>query len=186
MESLILFQSPLPKIRLGKDNDGGYVICNMPDGYDMFVACGIAGDISFEKDFLNMYNVECYAFDGTVNGLPEDIKEINFIQKNIGNTNTDKLTNLHSYIENYENVFLKMDIEGHEYDVFDTFDSGLLKKFKQIVMEFHTPAEIRLYPEYFKDLSHINEVLTDTPIPFFPALPDLVVIMMTPLPAAEP
>ena len=43
------------KIRLGKDNDGGYVIY---DGlnYDLIIGCGISNDLSFEEDFVKKYN----------------------------------------------------------------------------------------------------------------------------------
>ncbi len=34
------------KIRLGKNNDGGYVICNIPNiEYDSLLSCGISNDI---------------------------------------------------------------------------------------------------------------------------------------------
>jgi hypothetical protein len=37
MESLILYQSPYNKVRIGKDNDGGYIVCELPDNYDLFI-----------------------------------------------------------------------------------------------------------------------------------------------------
>jgi len=39
---------------------------------------------------------------------------------------------------------LKIDIEGKEYDVFDSIDSELLSKIDQIVLEFHMNTEGKL------------------------------------------
>lgn len=47
--------------------------------------------------------------------MPNPHKNINFFKKNIGPTNSDFTTNLHQEIEEYNNIFLKMDIEGHEF-----------------------------------------------------------------------
>ena len=52
MDFLILYKSPYNKVRIGKDNDGGYVICNLPDYYELFISGCINNDISFEIDFL--------------------------------------------------------------------------------------------------------------------------------------
>jgi hypothetical protein len=39
------------KLRLGRNTDGGYVICDLGDDYDVFISGGINKDISFETDF---------------------------------------------------------------------------------------------------------------------------------------
>jgi len=53
MENLILYNTPFSKQRIGKHNDGGYVIINLPGEYDLFISGGIANDISFEKALLS-------------------------------------------------------------------------------------------------------------------------------------
>jgi len=118
LETLTVYKAPYEKIRVGKQNDGGYVICMLPGDYDYLVSGGIAGDISFEQHFLDLKLAsKCVAFDGTIEKLPltEDDNRIQFIKKNIAPINNESLTNLHEYIEPYENVFLKLDIEGHEF-----------------------------------------------------------------------
>ena len=158
MENLILYRSPFIKKRVGKDNDGGYLISMLPNNYDAFISGGISNDISFETKFLDLYpDIRCYAFDGTISGLPADDNRITFIKKNLGDSNNDTLTNLHEYIEPYDNIFMKMDIEGHEFKIMPTIiKNNLMKKIKQLVIEIHTPADIHMFPNYFKGLSDIN------------------------------
>jgi len=158
MEHLIIYKSPFTKKRIGKNNDGGYVIVDLPGDYDVFLSGGVSNDISFEIDFLKSYpNLWCFAFDGTVNLLPEINNKIVFIKKNLGNHNNSSLTNLQEYMKDYNNIFMKIDIEGHEFRLLPTFfENDCMKKIKQLVIEIHSPADIKLFPEYFKGLSDIT------------------------------
>ena len=127
------------KIRIGSEYDGGYVIA---DGlsYDELISCGISDDVTFENDFINKYNVNCIAFDGTIDKLPENSnKRIDFIKKNISKSSTSSTTNLSEYIENKNNLFLKMDIETNEYQWLESVTLENMNKFIQIVIEIHFP-----------------------------------------------
>lgn len=141
MKQLTVYTSPYNKIRLGKDNDGGYIICDIPNiEYSIFLSAGIGNDISFEEDFCKKYNnLKCYAYDGTINNIKINDKNIQFIKKNISPNETDKTTNMYNYINNNENIFLKMDIEGAEVDWLNSLSDEQLNKFSQIVIEFHNP-----------------------------------------------
>lgn len=158
MEQLILYTCPFEKERIGKNNDGGYSVAKLPGEYDIFLSGGISNDITFEIDFLSKNkDLMCYAFDGTVNSLPCSHDRIRFIKKNLGNVNTNDLTNLYDYMKDYRNIFMKMDIEGHEFVILPTmFENNYIYKVKQLVLEIHSPADIQLYPDYFKGLSHIK------------------------------
>lgn len=158
MENLILYNSPYSKVRIGKVNDGGYVIINLPNGYDLFLSGGIKDDISFEEQLLQLYpNLICYAFDGTIDNIPNTDKNIKFIKKNLGNIDNNKLTNLHEYMKNSNNIFMKIDIEGHEFRIMPTLiENNYINKIKQLVIEIHSPGDIQLYPNYFKGLSDIT------------------------------
>jgi len=146
---LTVYKSPFKKIRLGKDNDGGYVFCDIPASvtktpFKHLIACGIAGDISFEEDFLRKYrNCSCEAFDGTIDELPPvsvlSSDRIVFVKKNIGAKNTKVTTNLHNFIDRNDKLFLKMDIEGGEIPWLASLNDKHLNKFEQLVIEFHSP-----------------------------------------------
>jgi hypothetical protein len=160
MQNLILYESPFLKKRIGKNNDGGYVIATLPDTYDLLISGGVSNDISFEEQLLELYlNLICYAFDGTVSELPNNNNNnrIHFYKKNLGDSNNDNLTNLHEYIEPCNNIFMKIDIEGHEFRIMPTIiEKNLMNKIKQLVIEIHSPADIHMFPDYFNGLSDID------------------------------
>jgi hypothetical protein len=130
------------KLRLGAEYDGGYVIAEL-DNYDCYISAGVEYEESFSRDFINKYAMDknnSYAFDGTINNYPHqyvNTDKIIFIKKNIGPVNNDNSTNLSDLINKYDNIFLKIDIEGGEYAWLYCLDENDLAKFKQIVIEFH-------------------------------------------------
>jgi hypothetical protein len=159
MENLMVYQCPHPKFRVGKSNDGGYVIASLPGTYDLCLSGGVLDDISFEEQLVTIYPMECYAFDGTVGGI--QTKNVRFVQKNLAAETTPTTTNLQEYMEGKTNVFLKLDIEGHEFRVLPSIlQRGDIHKVKQMVLEIHTPADIKLAPNYYQGLSDItNETM---------------------------
>jgi hypothetical protein len=161
MENLILYTVPLEKERIGKPFDGGYVIYDLPGSYDIVISGGISNDISFEQAIVEKFPcTPCMAFDGTIPNLPEDDYRIYFVKKNLGKENTESLSNLHKEIEPFSNIFMKMDIEGHEFRLFPTFSDEQMNKIKQLVIEIHSPGDIQLHPTYFTGLSDItNETM---------------------------
>ena len=155
MDNLIVYKSPYSKIRIGKDGDGGYVISNIPTQYDILISGGVSNDISFEQDFLNKFPAtRCFAFDGTVTSLPVNDSRITFINKNLGMFETDTTTNLESYFQQYDNIFLKLDIEGHEFKLFPVIFK-YFHKIKQIVIEIHSPNDIQKHLDYYNGLHDI-------------------------------
>jgi hypothetical protein len=120
------------KIRYGNKGDGGYVIAGGLE-YDLFISGGISDDSSFENKFLEVHDVPAYAYDGTIENPPVDLPtHVNLVRKNIDDEN-----NLYSLIDSYENVFVKMDIEGHEWHWFYNMPEKTLSKIKQMSVEFH-------------------------------------------------
>jgi len=129
------------KIRFGSNIDGGYVFCDINTKYDCYISGGIADNDDFTYSFINKYNISkknCYGFDGTVNKLPDNIfNDMTFIKKNIGNMNNNKVTNLDDLFEKYNDIFLKMDIEGGEWEWLSYINEQKLNKISQFVIELH-------------------------------------------------
>jgi hypothetical protein len=138
---LTVYKSPFPKIRLGKDFDGGYIIADIPNvNYSILIAGGIDNDVSFEEEFVNKYtNTKCFAFDGTIDNLPSENENIIFIKKNIGFENSDNITNLNDIINANTEIIVKIDIEGAEIPWIKSLSDEQINKFEQLVMEFHFP-----------------------------------------------
>jgi len=129
------------KCRLGANHDGGYVMGELENGYDCYISAGVSNEESFSRDFIHkcdMNEYNSFAFDGTIDSYPYNYtNKISFIRKNIGASETDTLTSLSHLMNTYNNIFLKMDIEGGEYPWLLSLNESQLTKFKQIVMEFH-------------------------------------------------
>jgi hypothetical protein len=131
------------KIRCGVNKDGGYVIgdINHDTGYDCYISAGVNNEESFSRDFIEKYGMtrdNSFAFDGTIEKYPSRYtKKIQFVKKNISNVATKNTVNLSGLMDFYNNIFLKMDIDGHEYKWLLSLNEIQLKKFKQIAIEFH-------------------------------------------------
>jgi len=129
------------KLRLGAMYDGGYVLAELDGRYDCYISAGIANEESFSRDFISKYQMNetnSYGFDGTINSYPHQFTtNISFVRKNIGYFNDGNNTNLSQFTEKYNNIFLKIDIEGGEYPWITSLDESKLNRFKQIVIEFH-------------------------------------------------
>jgi len=128
------------KIRMGKDNDGGYVIYDGLD-YDIIIGCGISNDISFEDMFVEKYKCDSIVFDGTIKKLPKSKFNHKWINKNVYQGTLDIL--LSSF---YNKIFLKMDIEGSEWEFFKNVN---LENVSQMVIEFHSGFK---YPNIDMDI----------------------------------
>jgi hypothetical protein len=129
------------KIRCGLDIDGGYVIADVETSYDCLLSAGIAANDDFSVDFIKKYNLQkhhCFGFDGSIDNLPTNLQDkMTFVRKHIGSDNNDATTNLESYVRDFHNVFLKMDIEGGEWAWLRGVDEATLNKLTQVVLELH-------------------------------------------------
>lgn len=156
MNNLIIYDVPYTKTRLGRPNDGGYVVSDLPGEYDAIISGGVGGDVSFEQALLDRYPVFCAAFDGTVDKLPVQDNRISFVRKNLGAVECAATTNLRMFMEPFSNLFLKVDVEGHEFRVIPALSEPYMLKVKQLVLEIHTPADIQLYPTYYAGLADVS------------------------------
>lgn len=120
------------KVRLGPSTpgehnhgDGGYVTPeNILLEASALVTYGVAGDIRYEQDFQKKYNKPAYLFDHTVDHPREPSTGLFFTKEGLGTS----IPNCKEFLQHYKelglkgNVMLKIDIEGGEYDYFNTTD----------------------------------------------------------------
>jgi hypothetical protein len=154
---------PIKLIRLGKANDGGYVVPVVAlQKATALLGYGISNDISFEEQFSNRYQKESYGFDCTITSINIKNKLCHFIPECIA-THTHSKLNFSSFSQHLKTlrlnntpVFVKMDIEGAEYDAF----IDILKHTKNItgiVLELHFANSLNEYNQAIKLLSKLNQ-----------------------------
>lgn len=152
------------KIRLGGNTDGGYVIANI-DGYDSYISAGIGTYDPFSIEFIEKYKLDytnSFGFDGTITKLPEVFPtNMSYIKKNISKYVDAYNDNLSAILLKYNNIFLKMDIEGAEFEYILSLTTEQLKKFKQIVVEVHGINDDS-YNSKYEDKSPFLKKLNDT------------------------
>jgi hypothetical protein len=139
-----------PKIRLGRDEDGGYITTekSINDSVALF-SYGLADEISFEEDYIKISGKNSHSFDHTIDKFQYVINEINkiypdnflFNKEGLSGTETEETNN---FIEHYKQrningrVLLKMDVERAEYEYFYNTNIELLSKITTgIIVEFH-------------------------------------------------
>ena len=156
--------SPAELIRVGRDNDGGYL---MLDSFDktggVAYSFGISNDVSWDKDMAGK-GYDVFMYDHTINSLPEENDRFHWKKIGLasGNTNSSELRTLEDLINenghiSNENMILKMDVEGAEWGCFDNADPGAIKRFDQIVLEIHGILTFDQKDLIIRVLKKINE-----------------------------
>ena len=122
---------PIEFGRHGSLHDGGYVIpLKALKEADVLMGYGIDNDNSFEDLFSLNYKKPSYGFDCGITTIKGKSDLFHFVDECIANDNflynhqnsNKKITTFNTQIENQKlqnkKVFIKMDIEGAEYDAF--------------------------------------------------------------------
>ncbi len=131
------------KVRLGRDNDGGYVMLEAFEDVSKAYSLGISDDVSWDTAVANR-GIEVFQYDHTISALPDDHERFHWSKVGIEaekSTATD-LDTLAGLIERNthqgeENLILKCDIKGSEWGMLAEADLSTLGQFKQIVVEVH-------------------------------------------------
>lgn len=131
-------------VRVGRKNDGGYVMVDDFKNRKIAYSIGIADDVSWDRDMAKR-GFEVYMYDHTIDGLPENNDKFHYFKTGLGSSanlldpsmkTLDRMLQDNGH-ENERGMVLKVDIEGAEYDVFSEIDESVLNRFSQIVIEFH-------------------------------------------------
>ncbi|MCM1174206.1 MAG: FkbM family methyltransferase [Blautia sp.] len=150
-------------IRIGKQNDGGYVLINDFSDTKFAYGFGIGADASFEKGLADR-GIEVYCYDPVIEYFPES--HAGLYWNRIGISGEDKadsnMLSMRSILRNNqhaneENMILKMDVEGAEWETINSMESGILNQFSQMIFEFHGLTNINRKNEIFSVLKKINE-----------------------------
>ena len=128
-------------IRIGDKNDGGYLI---PDIINEIKYC-FSGGVGHTNEFefqLEKLEIKSFLADYSVKE-PKDLNNFDFIKKFLASYNDTERINVNSWLKSFinecdlEKSILKLDIEKSEYEVINSIEENLLKKFKMLIIEFH-------------------------------------------------
>lgn len=132
------------KVRVGPDKDGAYVLIPELLHGQPVLSYGIDGEYRFDLELASRGH-QIFMFDHTIEGInnPGDDPKLFWIKEGVdGREKPEELLNT---IENHvkalapdaPDLLLKMDVEGCEYDAFDTLPVHILMRFSQILFEVH-------------------------------------------------
>tara|TARA_B110000977_G_C11055385_1_gene483872 strand:+ start:496 stop:1311 length:816 start_codon:yes stop_codon:yes gene_type:complete len=129
-------------VRIGGDDDGGYLIPNNLDSVNYCFSPGVDYTASFESELSKKYNIKSFMADASVSSSPVADDNLVFIKKFLGSKTGDDFITLsdwmkNSIVDDNQGKLLQMDIEGGEYDVLSYESSETLAKFSTMVIEFH-------------------------------------------------
>ena len=111
-------------------NDGGYVMFPPIGNKSKVISLGIADNLDFELDLIDSKRVQAiYCYDGSITKLPESREGIFFTSKFVKNIPAFNAVQLKDIIDGIEaeELILKIDIEGDEWEVLRDIDKNFLK-----------------------------------------------------------
>jgi len=152
-------------IRIGKKNDGGYVMLNNEAFKQSKIAYsfGISNDTSWDETIAN-YGKDIYMYDHTIDKLPTQNPKFNFFKIGLtGKLSSPYLKTIEELIlinnhQNENNLLMKMDIEDCEWDVFNAVSSETLNRFSQIALEFHNLSPFMDNSKYNLVIDVLNKI----------------------------
>ncbi len=153
------------KIRLGNPSDGGYVIPKdiLPLIQSVYTY-GVENDVSFEEDLIKMASVPVRLYDHTIDALPVNNKNFFFKKQGIARNKHGAFDTFRNHvIENGDTdkrILLKIDIEGHEWDVISDIIDTEYKNIVAIILEMHGFDRYAYTRKYIRVLKKINSRFT--------------------------
>lgn len=115
---------------------------------------------------------EIFMYDMTIDALPQQHPNFHFFKEGIsGNKDESKsLDTLENFIkrnghENEDNLILKMDVEGAEWNFLNTVSSDTLNQFDQMTFEFHDMIQPKNSTQIEKTIAAFEKLnKTHTPV----------------------
>jgi hypothetical protein len=127
-------------IRVGGNNDGGYLVPNDLEGITACFSPGVDVTASFEKDLLGR-GIKSHLADASVDAPPDGLEVASFTKKYLDGVNTEGYMTLSDWMfrNSYsgDDLILQMDIESAEYVTILSTPSEVLCNFRIMAIEIH-------------------------------------------------
>lgn len=137
----------IPKVRIGRRGDGGYVVNDDFEGIRSAISLGIAGEISFDLELASR-GIKVYQYDPNVDALPVPHDNFAFRKLAWGDKDDSQTRTLltmlkENNIAEESDLLLKFDVEGAEWAALKATSPSVLRKFRIITAEFHNFEALR-------------------------------------------
>ena len=149
IKNLLPYKTEFELIRLGDDNDGGYLIpddlLNITKNY----SAGVGNLTKFEQDLEEKYSISSKMVD--LNDVDHKLlpETSEFQKKKIGISSYSENLSINDWLDSEKGeIILKMDIEGDEYTVLSAISDENLNKIRILVLEIHDLRHLRNYSFY--------------------------------------
>lgn len=151
------------KIRIGKEADGGYVMLDDFTGIGAAYSIGICDEVSWDVAMAER-GIDVFQYDHTIDRLPVEHPRFHWSKTGLGPRTTAELETLPRLLDRNghhgrDDLLLKCDIEGCEWDVLAGLPDDCLRHFRQIVIEIHF-LERLADPEFAAVVERAVAVLT--------------------------
>lgn len=130
-------------IRIGENNDGGYLIPDILNEIKYCFSAGVGHTNKFESD-LKRFEVKSFLADYSIEKNIRDINKFDFLKKFIASHDDETSKNINSWIiekiskKELNETILKLDVEGSEYEILSSLDETMLREIKILIIEFHS------------------------------------------------
>jgi hypothetical protein len=114
---------------------GSHFIGNVIN-YDHYISATVNSQDSFTFELLNTFNfnINAYvAFFGLNDEIPNNLST-NVFKKNLSNVRSENTVNLDFYTSNFNNIFLRVDVNGEEIAWLNYVNEEKLNRIKQLVI----------------------------------------------------
>ena len=158
-------------VRVGSENDGGYVIpANLGQSSKLF-SPGCDGMVHFERDLYRKFKIPSVVLDH-ISKKPSDLEAFIEFQDNWLDASTSENTiSLRDWVsansEPNQTCILQMDIEGSEYEVLRNTPEYIIQKFHTIIVEFHYFEMIKNSFLFESKIQPVFDLLLQHHIPIF-------------------
>lgn len=145
LESLSLltpYDIDRPKVRIGPKGDGGYVFVDILEPSQSILSYGIGGESRFDQE-MALRGHKVHMFDHTIPGVRITHPNMNFYREGVAGSSkaSESLFSIEDHLRRYQiggdDMILKMDVEGAEWEAIGHSSSQTLRRFSQIVIEIH-------------------------------------------------
>lgn len=152
-------------VRLGRENDGGYVMLDAFSPEQIAYSFGINDDVSFDLD-LARRGMQVWMYDHTIEALPEEHPLFRFSPRGVrgAREEDENLATFQSLLEEnghaaHADIILKMDVEGAEWDALAALPEASLANMAQIALELHNLHRLAEGGEDAARMFHVLEKL---------------------------